>query len=331
MNIIKNISAATIMSLLVCSATAQEMGVVTGPTKETVKGEFLVPFLKGKLYGYSNEQKKIIIEPKFEHVSFFRGTAAKGVYKGKDVQIMRDGTFKTVIVKKEPPLVVERVPVQSMFTPAQQADDATLDIAGKHSFKFDKKTNTLYKSPAYDSVLYSFSDWKTVLVKLKGTGKVGMVDNSGNILIPFEYDEYVYDLGYFMEPELIMRKDGKLGVINKLNRILVPFEYTRIEFCGSVGNLFLYKGNKATLVDSQYKSLFADELIDPVVCIDIISAYTAKGAGYIDQKGNVIVPLKYKEVKPWGTEPAVYGFGWVTDKSGRSFFVNDKGVEFYSN
>jgi len=62
--------------------------------------------------------------------------------------------------------------------------------------------------------------------KIKGhyvtkNGKTGIVDKTGNIIIPTEYDHL-----YYHSKEIIKAKrNGKYGIINSQNITIVPFEY----------------------------------------------------------------------------------------------------------
>ena len=62
--------------------------------------------------------------------------------------------------------------------------------------------------------------------------KFGVVDEQGDIFIPFQYDEiknytFAFDC---IEPMLICRKEDKWGLINFKNEIVLPFDYEEILF-----------------------------------------------------------------------------------------------------
>ena len=70
-------------------------------------------------------------------------------------------------------------------------------------------------------------------VAAEKNGKVGVLDNNGNIIVPFEYDTELgtftrawddnFENGYF-----ILSKDNKYGVINKNGKTIVPFNYYHV-------------------------------------------------------------------------------------------------------
>ena len=55
------------------------------------------------------------------------------------------------------------------------------------------------------------------IAKLRG--KVGQIDISGNVVIPFEFDE----IKYFDHGFSSAKKNGKYGIINENGETVVPF------------------------------------------------------------------------------------------------------------
>ncbi|MDL2292574.1 WG repeat-containing protein [Acholeplasma sp. OttesenSCG-928-E16] len=60
---------------------------------------------------------------------------------------------------------------------------------------------------------------------LKKDSKWGVLDISGKELIPFDYDDFKYDV---YQNYLIAQKDGKWGVVNHANEVVIPFLFQDI-------------------------------------------------------------------------------------------------------
>ena len=64
-------------------------------------------------------------------------------------------------------------------------------------------------------------------VRDKPNGKFGVMNFDGEIVVPIEYDEFVY--GYYYG-SIIAKKDGKIGLIDPEGRELLPFEYDDVVY-----------------------------------------------------------------------------------------------------
>lgn len=86
-------------------------------------------------------------------------------------------------------------------------------------------------------------------------GKSGIIDNKGNIVIPFEYDEDI-DIGCFVRicknGRLYVKKDNQYGVINLLNNITTPFTDSWHDIkVQQLDDLGLWDGDKYIVVDGK--------------------------------------------------------------------------------
>ena len=102
----------------------------------------------------------------------------------------------------------------------------------------------LYLSSLLDSVgntivpfKYNLIDWmhqeddssyKPLLeVRDKPNGKFGVMNFDGDIVVPIEYDEFVY--GYYYG-SIIAKKDGKIGLLDNEGQVLLPFEFDDVVY-----------------------------------------------------------------------------------------------------
>lgn len=70
----------------------------------------------------------------------------------------------------------------------------------------------------------SVGDFRTVAKRINGVLKHGVLDKTGKLIIPLEYDKNII----FREGTSVVEKNGKSGLINVQNEILIPFEYDNI-------------------------------------------------------------------------------------------------------
>ncbi|MCL2057279.1 MAG: WG repeat-containing protein [Oscillospiraceae bacterium] len=91
-------------------------------------------------------------------------------------------------------------------------------------------------------------------------GKYGYIDRTGNVAIPFIYDE----ADEFADGRAMVGLDGKCGMIDTDGKLIVPFEYSDINYDtdeNSGGLMFGYKGfgkgKKMFLLDKNGKTLLS--------------------------------------------------------------------------
>lgn len=90
-------------------------------------------------------------------------------------------------------------------------------------------------------------DSKTV-VALTKDDKVGIFDLQGNLIIPFEYDQF----GGYGDGLYKLKKKGYYGFINKDNKICIPFEYEDADaFKYKVGLTYVKKGGFWNLINTK--------------------------------------------------------------------------------
>ena len=103
-----------------------------------------------------------------------------------------------------------------------------LDSAGNTIVPF--KYNDIYWLQQEDD-----SNIKSLLgVYDKTVGKLGVMNFDGEIVVPIEYDDFVY--GYYYG-SIIAKKDGKIGLLDSVGRVLLPFEFDDVVY-NCVDDLF---------------------------------------------------------------------------------------------
>lgn len=87
---------------------------------------------------------------------------------------------------------------------------------------------------AIPTIYYDAAVFREGLVNVAIKDKYGFIDQQGNTVIPFEYDNYLHS--YFSNgfATMVKKRDGSIicasGVIDMNNRVIVPFEYDKIQY-----------------------------------------------------------------------------------------------------
>ena len=69
------------------------------------------------------------------------------------------------------------------------------------------------------------------LIQVRSDGNDGLIDSSGEIVLPLEYDFYPsFSSSYDIPKQVVaISKDDKYGLLNRLGEIVLPIKYDRIE------------------------------------------------------------------------------------------------------
>lgn len=128
------------------------------------------------------------------------------------------------------------------------------------------------------------------------TGKAGAIDNKGNVIVPFEYDNETfldkspdffrvngadYRLPVFVNGLAVMRKKGRWGVLDKTGKCIIPAEYEQIVGSKTCSYFMVRQKGKWGLIDA------AGNMLLPPVYQDLS----------INQDEDMVC---YKENKKWG-------------------------------
>ncbi|MCR5600679.1 MAG: WG repeat-containing protein [Ruminococcus sp.] len=124
-------------------------------------------------------------------------------------------------------------------------------------------------------------------------GKYGLIDYDENIVIPFEYDDNIYD----WEGYLYTKKNGRKGIINYDNEIVVPFLYDSVSV-SKFGYKEVTGNNYYGLLDAD-NNLFVDLFYESLTIEtpDRFIAEKNERCGVIDKDENIIVPFEYDDIR----------------------------------
>ena len=188
----------------------------------------LIPYLKNGLWGYCTQDKKIIIQPKFEEAQFFDRDSSENGEKIVYANVKMNGKHGLINPKGDfivPPtyesVIFFRGGMGIIFNTQLQEKNAEkliiLNYKGEKIFSSTKHLD-LYRemTDGLQGLSLSGEDYRSA--------KLGFIDAKGKTIIPFVYDPIspVSD-GQFQNGRAVLFKNGKLGIIDKKNKIILPF------------------------------------------------------------------------------------------------------------
>jgi hypothetical protein len=137
----------------------------------------------------------------------------------------------------------------SMF---MDINDTSIPDNLKFSFYkyFNGKVSPLKLAHLKYPVVSAMSDGKFVGVCNKYDGECGFIDETGEIVIPLEYD----DINDFKTGLAPAKKNNKWGIIDTNNKLVVPFKYDYINL-RKYGNSIVYLNGKCGLLTPSFKEL----------------------------------------------------------------------------
>ncbi len=147
--------------------------------------------------------------------------------------------------------------------------------------------------------------------------KWGFIDNTGKVIIPFEYEESKA----FSEGLAAVKKNGKWGFIDNTGKVVITFQFSDV-WSFSEGLAFVYQDNDIFCIDrggnsmfqlpkklrisSEFKNGRAIVSNDDFIVDEDYSPVDGTGlTGVIDQEGKIIVNPQFRLVGQFAEERAV--------------------------
>lgn len=129
--------------------------------------------------------------------------------------------------------------------------------------------------------------------------KYGVVDQQGNIKVPYIYDENLYFDGNAFS---IAKRNNKKGIIDINNREIVPFKFSELlKIEDDDVDLFIASGQSgASVISLNNKIMLAGEEIQSVFNQPLkFIVKRNKKYGIVDLQNNNILPFEYDEISNW--------------------------------
>src|SRR5690606_37480722 len=184
----------------------------------SLSAQELIPFRKGNLWGYADDQGKIVIEPRFERTWFFTGDdVARVRQKGLYGYIDRSGKFVVPAKYKE-------------------AGDFELGIAavreGNRQFCINLEGNPDECNESYEDEPYEEDLEEAFVTYTDSTGLAGLFIEMTGDTIPEKFNSVVTVSRYFSPQQYqfaLVSREGKWGAYNEQGRIIAPVEFEEVE------------------------------------------------------------------------------------------------------
>ena len=187
----------------------------------------------------------------------------------------------------------------------------------------DKKGNVKIKFE-YDEA-YSFVNGLAVVRK---DDKCGFINKKGKLVIPMDY---ISADNFTQGKAPVCRDIGQCGYVNKLNMEVIPFEYDKVtSFVNGVANVekdgnwgaINTRGKIVIPIDYEALGVLAGDKIS--ACKIMPNINNAIRCGYIDKKGNEVLPFKYI----W-TVDFSEGIGAVQGSDTRWYYIDENGENIF--
>ena len=263
----------------------------------------LIPFLKGGKYVFSDINKKIIVDTKYDDAYLPEEGLIRVKNNGKWGFL--DKTGNTAI-----PIKYEEA---GNFS---EEGLAVVKLNGKYGF-IDKIGNSVIPFK-YDDA----SGFAEGLAFVKLSGEQSFIDKTDKVVIPLKYDEN----NNFSEGLARVKLNGKQGFIDKAGKVIIPLEYENASgFKESLANVVL-----------NGKSGFIDKTGNIVIPLKYERVTAFKGGlagaqlngkwGFIDKMNNIIIPFKYEDFSQHDNPPLFSEEGLANVKfNGKWGFIDKTG------
>jgi hypothetical protein len=282
-------------------------------------GENLIPYRKGDKWGFSTEDKKIVVPPKYDRVwpLYQDENVTLVMLKGKYGMIDRKGNE---VVK---PVYDEIKWFSESFLMVKLKDK--YGLIRRDNFREVVKPKYSNIEPLAKFGRYSFSFYFGVgcveqksenFLKVYIRNKVGLIDTTGKEVVPVKYEDVEVVLG---EKTLVKFKEKeKWGIMDLSANVILPAKYDWV--CYNEGKvIFAVLDNKPYAFDASGKEMQyefesekeeqsesyefqyevrseeGDEYSEDYGDFSIVSRAGKKGV--VSKDGKVIIPIAYDEIR----------------------------------
>lgn len=274
----------------------------TPPIQDENGKTLLIPFRKGDKFGFSDSNKELVIEAKYDDAKPFLEDIAI-------VSINKKYGFINRIGK-------EIIPIKYRFVSSFSEGLSSVKLNNKDGF-IDKSGKVVIPFK-YDYPLGNFSEG---LASARLDKKEGFIDKTGKVII-----QLVYDRTYTFSDGLVSVKlNNKYGFIDKTGKEIIPLKYNSAYDPFSEGLTPVAINNKYGFIDKTDKEIipfeydFAFSFSEGLASVKLKDKY-----GFIDKTGKVIIPFKYDATFSFSK-----GLARVRLNNNKWFYIDRNGTEYY--
>ncbi len=250
--------------------------------------EGLATVKKDKKMGFINEDEELVIPLIYEYADYFSEGLAY-VVKRND-----QNSSSTFFIDKTNKIILTTT---SYFDQARQFHEGLLAVLVDRSWGYINRSGKLVIKNKYSFSAGNFDNGYAIVCNYGwGGGKHGVIDNTGNEILPVIYDKInsgfkndIFCVKHINQEPLY----NGYGAIDKAGKIIIPFLYDDTRNLGN-GLIAVMKKLKFGAVN------FSNEIVIPII-YDYIHPFSEGLAqievdekwGYIDSKGKIVISPKY--------------------------------------
>lgn len=142
--------------------------------------------------------------------------------------------------------------------------------------------------------------YETKILRVKKNEKYGLIDLNGKELLPTEYDEITTLTG--IENSILIKKEGKVGLVNDSGAIIIEPQYKQIKNIGNTyknGYITISEDGKQGVISATKKTILENKY-EEIAQTDLEEYYLVKEDGkqkLIDIEGKTIIEKGFDEIK----------------------------------
>ncbi|MDQ3111753.1 MAG: WG repeat-containing protein [Bacteroidota bacterium] len=144
----------------------------------------------------------------------------------------------------------------------------------------------------HDKKLTGESNFHNGRVRVKNKGKVGMVDSTGKIIVPFEFD----DILPFENGLAPVKKKDKWGFIDTKNKLVIPYKYDNAGTFND-GLAFVNSEELNGAINVKQKEIIKPQFESIAFLNDYLYVNDGNAFGLMDRQGNWILPCIYSRIE----------------------------------
>lgn len=254
-------------------------------------------------FGFVDQQGQEVIKPKFDYASSFKNGFSLIAIKGKYGVLSIRGALaippRYEDIKRQKNSLVKT-------HDGKKYEQALLSARG----------DLLIAPGTYDSIQHIIGG----IYQIRKDHKVGYYNrNLESLFLPIEYDSIIYIRSQVFQ----VQYDGKWGLVNRQNEVIVPIIYNKLNFQETGLVRAISKSLDNYLVGDEGKVLVEPDAYQEVNDFKEGLARVRKNGkyGYINQKGNLTIPIKYTQATDFyqGKARVIQGEKIkIIDQSGKS-------------
>jgi WG containing repeat len=255
--------------------------------------QFLMPYRKDNMWGYANEEGKIVITPQFKYAEFFKDK--KYIYPGS---LNKDNNLLKGIVKNYGTVISNPKYVSDILTVNELATLEPYNYKDSNSGYNNYINKIAYQSQLANNYFFVTLATSYFHISLENY-EVQIIDSSAKVILDklenIRFGNY-YDNGYF---NLIITKNGKDGIVNYKGDTIIKPIYDHLDY------LYAENGNH------------------------FIKFKKGNNTGVVDLKNKIIVPPGKYEVKIYKNESGEALPFFVLKKADQTSIYNTKGKQVF--